>query len=142
VERLLGIYSVPEKDDVVFTFRCEPISGAISISAEADDVRWFSRGGNWFWWRRLALSPDTNGSSWSIAEVRDVRADSFIRLVDGAGMLEESNSIANSRNRTHANWNLRDLLLGDPRKSTGVHGSPLVEAAGIELQSEERSKRK
>lgn len=43
VERLLGVYSVPKRGDLVFSFLCAPIDGAICTSAEADQVRWFSR---------------------------------------------------------------------------------------------------
>src|SRR5262249_46475669 len=74
--------------------------------------------------KNLRLSSDKNGSSWSIAEERDVRAASFVRLVDDAETLENSDSIAKSRNRTHASLNLLKLFLGGPRKSTDVRQGP------------------
>ncbi len=43
VERVLGIYSVPERGDLVFTFLCVPVGGVILTSEEADEVRWFTR---------------------------------------------------------------------------------------------------
>jgi len=43
VERLLGVYSVPEREDLVFNFLCVPVGGAVCTSTEADQVHWFSR---------------------------------------------------------------------------------------------------
>ncbi|MEO6148015.1 MAG: NUDIX domain-containing protein [Sulfuriferula sp.] len=43
VERLIGIYSVPEQQVLACTFLCVPIGGNICFSAEADDIRWFTR---------------------------------------------------------------------------------------------------
>ncbi len=43
VERLIGVYSVPEKSDLVLNFLCVPIGGALRLSPEADEIRWFSR---------------------------------------------------------------------------------------------------
>ena len=43
VQRLLGIYSVPRKKDLVFSFQCAPIGGALGTSEEADRVGWFGR---------------------------------------------------------------------------------------------------
>jgi 8-oxo-dGTP pyrophosphatase MutT (NUDIX family) len=43
VERPIGIYSVPEKADLVFNFLCVPVGGALRLSEEADDIRWFNR---------------------------------------------------------------------------------------------------
>ena len=77
VERLLGIYSVPEKDDVVFTFRCEPISGVISISAEADDVRWFSRG-----------NPPKNTLSRHVERIQDAYANARVVLLRTQALME------------------------------------------------------
>jgi len=43
VERLIGVYSVPAKTDLVFNFLCVPVGGALRLSEEADDIRWFNR---------------------------------------------------------------------------------------------------
>lgn len=43
VERLIGIYSVPEQQVLVCTFLCVPTGGNICLSAEADDIQWFTR---------------------------------------------------------------------------------------------------
>jgi len=43
VERLLGVYSVPQKKDLVFSFLCVPIGGVLTSSEEADRVDWFSK---------------------------------------------------------------------------------------------------
>ncbi|MBD3896887.1 NUDIX domain-containing protein [Halomonas sp. ML-15] len=43
VERLVGVYSVPEQETVVFTFLCTGTGGAISLSDEADDIQWFHK---------------------------------------------------------------------------------------------------
>jgi ADP-ribose pyrophosphatase YjhB (NUDIX family) len=43
VERLLGVYSVPKKKDLVFSFLCVPIGGVLTSSEEADRVGWFSK---------------------------------------------------------------------------------------------------
>ena len=43
VERLLGVYSMPERRDLVLNFLCVPREGSIRVSAEADEVRWFNR---------------------------------------------------------------------------------------------------
>jgi ADP-ribose pyrophosphatase YjhB (NUDIX family) len=45
VERLIGVYSVPEKSDLMLNFLCVPIGGALRLSAEADEIRWFTRAG-------------------------------------------------------------------------------------------------
>jgi ADP-ribose pyrophosphatase YjhB (NUDIX family) len=45
VERLLGVYSVPTKEDLVFmfTFLCVPVAGVPTESEKADRVAWFNR---------------------------------------------------------------------------------------------------
>jgi ADP-ribose pyrophosphatase YjhB (NUDIX family) len=43
VDRLLGVYSVPSKADLVLNFLCVPIGGSIRLSDEADAIQWFSR---------------------------------------------------------------------------------------------------
>jgi len=43
VQRLIGVYSVPRKKDLVFSFQCAPIGGVLGTSDEADRVGWFSR---------------------------------------------------------------------------------------------------
>lgn len=44
VERLVGVYSVPSKTDVVFNFLCVPTGGALRTSTEAREIGWFARG--------------------------------------------------------------------------------------------------
>lgn len=43
VDRLLGVYTVPTRADLVLNFLCVPVGGAIRPSDEADDIQWFSR---------------------------------------------------------------------------------------------------
>lgn len=43
VDRLLGVYAVPARSDLVFNFLCVPIGGAVRLSDEADDIQWFSQ---------------------------------------------------------------------------------------------------
>ena len=45
VERLLGVYAVPQKPDLVFNFLCVPIGGLTCTTPEADQVGWFGRHG-------------------------------------------------------------------------------------------------
>jgi ADP-ribose pyrophosphatase YjhB (NUDIX family) len=39
--RLAGIYSKPDKDEIVFSFECKIISGAITLNEEAKDIQYF-----------------------------------------------------------------------------------------------------
>ena len=41
VERLIGIYSKPETNDLVFLFKCKRESGALTINEEAQALRYF-----------------------------------------------------------------------------------------------------
>ena len=43
VERLLGVYSIPQRTDLVLNFLCVVTGGASRHSPEADDIRWFDR---------------------------------------------------------------------------------------------------
>ncbi len=43
VDRLLGVYAIPARADLVFSFLCVPVGGAIRLTDEADDIQWFSR---------------------------------------------------------------------------------------------------
>ena len=43
VERLLGVYSVPSKQDLVFNFLCSLTGGAPQPTLEADQHEWFGR---------------------------------------------------------------------------------------------------
>jgi ADP-ribose pyrophosphatase YjhB (NUDIX family) len=43
VERLLGVYAVPERGDLVFNFLCVQTGGALTCSAEADGIGWFKQ---------------------------------------------------------------------------------------------------
>lgn len=40
--KLAGIYSKPEKDDIVFSFICNEVGGEISINEEADQIEYFN----------------------------------------------------------------------------------------------------
>lgn len=42
VERLLGIYSKPEKNDIVFSFACTIVGGSRTVNSEARDIQFFS----------------------------------------------------------------------------------------------------
>jgi mutator protein MutT len=39
---LVGIYSVPSRADLVFTFRCSKFSGEPRLSNEANQIAWFA----------------------------------------------------------------------------------------------------
>lgn len=41
IERLSGVYSKPEEDDVVFNFVSRIIGGKITLSDEADEIKYF-----------------------------------------------------------------------------------------------------
>lgn len=41
---LIGVYSKPEDDEIVFSFACEVIGGAITLSKEADQIEYFEIG--------------------------------------------------------------------------------------------------
>jgi ADP-ribose pyrophosphatase YjhB (NUDIX family) len=43
VERLLGVYAVPERTDLVLNFLCIVVGGELRHSTEADDIGWFDR---------------------------------------------------------------------------------------------------
>jgi ADP-ribose pyrophosphatase YjhB (NUDIX family) len=43
VERLLGVYSVPERTDLVLNVLCVVVGGEARHSAQADDIGWFDR---------------------------------------------------------------------------------------------------
>ena len=64
--------------------------------------------------------------------LHNIRADSFVRLVDDAGTAANTYPLPCLGNQNHASRNLLKLVLGDSRKSTRVH------AAGIERQSEKQ----
>ena len=42
VERLVGVYSKPQKQEVVLTFRCQVIGGALQTTAESRACRYFA----------------------------------------------------------------------------------------------------
>jgi ADP-ribose pyrophosphatase YjhB (NUDIX family) len=42
VERLIGVYSKPQKQEVVLTFRCRVVGGALSATEESRECRFFS----------------------------------------------------------------------------------------------------
>lgn len=42
VQRLQGIYTKPQTDDVVFSFVCAIIGGAVMLNDEADRIAWFA----------------------------------------------------------------------------------------------------
>jgi len=41
VVRLQGVYSKPEKGDVVFCFICKPVGGNIALTDEASEIKYF-----------------------------------------------------------------------------------------------------
>ena len=45
VERLLGVYSVESRSDLVLNFLCVVVGGAERLSTEADAIGWFERAG-------------------------------------------------------------------------------------------------
>jgi ADP-ribose pyrophosphatase YjhB (NUDIX family) len=42
VERLIGVYSKPQKQEVVLTFRCRVVGGTLSATEESRECRFFS----------------------------------------------------------------------------------------------------
>ena len=42
VIRLAGVYSAPATSNLIFSFRCEAISGALTLNDEARDLRYFT----------------------------------------------------------------------------------------------------
>lgn len=45
VDQLIGVYAVPEQEAIAFAFLCTRTGGNIRLSDEADDIRYFHRGG-------------------------------------------------------------------------------------------------
>lgn len=43
ITRLIGIYSKPENNEIVFLFACKKIWGQITLNEEARDIQYFSR---------------------------------------------------------------------------------------------------
>ncbi|HZP12654.1 MAG TPA: NUDIX domain-containing protein [Nevskiaceae bacterium] len=43
VRRLLGVYAVPARGDLVLTFACVRQGGTLQLNPEADDLQWFRR---------------------------------------------------------------------------------------------------
>ena len=41
VEELIGVYAVPQKQDIVFDFLCRKSGGTLRLSEEADQLSWF-----------------------------------------------------------------------------------------------------
>ena len=42
VNKLIGVYSKTEKEEIVFSFECQIVSGDITLSDEADRIEYFS----------------------------------------------------------------------------------------------------
>jgi len=42
IERFLGVFAKPGKTDLVFSFLCRPVSGALTLNDEAQDLAYFS----------------------------------------------------------------------------------------------------
>jgi len=42
VVRLTGVYNKPDKNSVVFSFLCEVVGGAMTLTDEADEIKYFS----------------------------------------------------------------------------------------------------
>jgi ADP-ribose pyrophosphatase YjhB (NUDIX family) len=41
IESLAGVYSKPDKNEIVFSFVCKPIGGEITLNDEADKIEYF-----------------------------------------------------------------------------------------------------
>lgn len=41
VERLIGLYAKPDSNDLVFSYRCQVISGTLKIGEEAKEIQYF-----------------------------------------------------------------------------------------------------
>ena len=41
ISKLAGVYSKPEKNDIVFSFICKPVGGKITLNDEADKIEYF-----------------------------------------------------------------------------------------------------
>ncbi|MFA5023062.1 MAG: NUDIX domain-containing protein [Candidatus Paceibacterota bacterium] len=42
IVKLIGIYSKPDKDEIIFSFECKIIGGEITLNNEAKDIKWFA----------------------------------------------------------------------------------------------------
>ncbi len=42
IEKFLGVFSKPEKPDIVFSFLCKPVSGELLLNSEAKEIKYFS----------------------------------------------------------------------------------------------------
>ncbi len=42
VERLVGVYCWPQSDEIIFSFRCVAVGGALTLNDEARDLRYFA----------------------------------------------------------------------------------------------------
>jgi len=42
IERLAGIYSKPDKNEIVFSYVCKIVSGSLRVNEEADKLEYFS----------------------------------------------------------------------------------------------------
>jgi len=42
IVRLIGVYSKPNKDEIVFSFECKIIDGELILNEEAKDIKYFS----------------------------------------------------------------------------------------------------
>lgn len=42
VIKLAGIYSKPQKDEIIFSFECKIVGGEITLNDEAKDIQWFA----------------------------------------------------------------------------------------------------
>ncbi len=43
VSRLVGVYSKPQKDEIVFIFECSVVGGKLTLTDEARDIKYFSK---------------------------------------------------------------------------------------------------
>jgi len=41
VEKLLGVYSKPDKNEIVFSFLCQIVSGTVILTDEADQIEYY-----------------------------------------------------------------------------------------------------
>lgn len=42
IVRLIGVYSKPNKDEIVFSFECKVLGGELTLNDEAKDIKYFS----------------------------------------------------------------------------------------------------
>ena len=41
IAKLVGVYSKPDKDEIIFSFECRIVGGEITLNDEAKEIKWF-----------------------------------------------------------------------------------------------------